>query len=127
MLIYCVKCNENVKANLVTGREIYPHRPDLYNLLFYKCPTCGGFVGTHKADNRPLGCIPTEGLKRARIGVHNRMDRLWKGGIISRNQLYKRISQEMGYEYHNGETRSVEECNRALQVINKIERELCKY
>lgn len=125
MLIYCVECKQDVDAKLVTGKEVYPHRSDLYNLLFYKCPACGGFVGTHKdGTNKPLGCIPTFALKRARIGVHDRMDKLWKSGRIKRKDLYNKISEYMGYEYHNGETRSVEECNKALCVINRIEREL---
>ena len=125
MLIYCVECKQDVDAKLVTGKEVYPHRSDLYNLLFYKCPACGGFVGTHKdGTNKPLGCIPTIALKRARIGVHDRMDKLWKSGRIKRKDLYNKISEYMGYQYHNGETRSVEECNKALCVINRIEREL---
>lgn len=124
MRVFCVKCDKTVEAALVKGDEIYPHRPDLYNLNFYQCPNCGGFVGTHKGTTRPLGCIPTEQLKMARKKLHAKMDPLWKSGYISRQQLYKRISNELGYTYHNGETRSVQECLRVYDIIDGIEKEL---
>ncbi len=62
MLIYCCGCNEKIKARLTNGEEIYPHRTDLYLLPFWKCDSCGNFVGCHhKTDNptKPLGCIPS--------------------------------------------------------------------
>ena len=126
MLIYCVECKKDVDAKLVTGKDVYPHRSDLYNLLFYKCPTCGGFVGTHKdGSERPLGCIASAELKKARIMVHNRMDKLWKSGRIKRGKLYSIISKEIGYDYHSGETREVKECYRVLDIIDRIEVKLC--
>ena len=126
MLIYCVNCKNDINANKVTGKEVYPHRSDLYDLTFYRCPNCGAFVGTHKdGTERPLGCIPSAELKRARIIVHNKMDKLWKGGKIKRKDLYNLISKELGYEYHNGETREVNECWKVLNIVDRIEVELC--
>ena len=78
MKIWCVKCQKDVEAELITGDIIYPHRPDLYNRNFYKCPFCGGYVGCHPNTTKPLGCIPTVALKMARIRVHDKLDSLWK-------------------------------------------------
>lgn len=124
MNIFCCKCNELVKAYLTTGKEIYPHRRDLFNLMFYKCPKCGGYVGCHKGTTDPLGVIPTQELKRERIKIHNKMDVLWKKGQIRRKDLYKKISQRIGYEYHNGTTKTIEECKCVLKIINDIKKEL---
>ena len=121
MNIFCVKCNKNTEANLVTGKIIYPHRTDLYHLKFYQCPICKNYVGTHKGTDKPLGCIPTYELKQARIRVHDKLDYLWKSGKYKRHDIYKALSKYFGYEYHNGQTRTVEECAQAENfLINKF-------
>jgi hypothetical protein len=108
----------------VSGDVIYPHRPDLYNQKFYICPKCGKYVGTHKGTIRPLGCIPTNELKVERQKIHTKMDILWKTKQISRNKLYKLISQKLGYNYHTGETRTVQECLKVLDIIDEIRKEI---
>ena len=117
--IFCVKCNKDVEANLVTGKVIYSHRPDLYNLKFYQCPICKNYVGTHKGTIRPLGYIPTPELKQARIKVHNKLDCLWKSNKYKRHEIYKALSKYFGYEYHNGTTKSIEECNKAIEFLEQ--------
>lgn len=124
MKIYCVGCKEKINAVLLTGKEIYPHRKDLYGKKFYQCPKCLNYVGCHPNTTTPLGFIPTKELKQARIAVHNKMDMLWKNGKISRKDLYKKISDYMGYEYHNARTTSVDECKKALSAVQKIEETL---
>lgn len=62
MKIYCTGCGKDVQARLTDGAERYPHRPDLYELPFWKCDTCGNYVGCHhktRAPTKPLGCIAT--------------------------------------------------------------------
>jgi hypothetical protein len=59
MKIFCCGCGKEIDAERVTGLDIYPHRPDLAGKFLYHCPLCGNYVGTHKKDGRPLGCIPT--------------------------------------------------------------------
>lgn len=122
--IFCVKCHKNVQAELVTGKEIYPYRKDLFSRNFYRCPICGNYVGTHKGTFNPLGCIPSKELRKKRIEVHDAMDYLWKNKIISRPELYKKLEQELGYNYHSGTTTSVEECEKALEIIEKIKEEV---
>jgi endogenous inhibitor of DNA gyrase (YacG/DUF329 family) len=53
MKIFCANCQKDVDAEKVTGKEIYPHRPDLAGKILYRCPICGNYVGTHKKDGRP--------------------------------------------------------------------------
>ena len=127
MLIYCCKCEKDVQAPIVKGSEIYPHRPDLYNLNFYKCPICGNYVDCHKGTVRPLGCIPTRELRLARNKLHAKMDPLWKDKkLISRKDLYAKISEKLGYTYHNGETKTLIECFKVYDIVETIEQELLK-
>lgn len=77
--IYCCGCEKKVPARLTDGAEIYPHRHDLSGLPFWKCDTCGNFVGCHhktKNRTRPLGCIPTPEIKEARKRIHSLLDPL---------------------------------------------------
>ena len=58
MNIYCTGCEKNVNARLTDGKERYPHRQDLYELPFWVCDNCGGYVGCHHKTNqrtKPLG------------------------------------------------------------------------
>jgi len=124
MIIYCCKCRKHVNAELTTGQTVYPHRTDLYKNKYYICPHCKSYVGCHNNTTRPLGCIPTNELKIARRKLHNKMDPLWKEGKISRKELYNRISKELGYTYHNGQTKTVQECLFIYDIIDKIEKEI---
>lgn len=131
MKLWCCGCNDYTQAELVGGEKIYPHRPDLYGLKFYQCPRCKNYVGTHKQwgkgtdgrqyNIRALGCIPTPELKNARHKIHEILDPLWKGKRSgTRKRLYKTLSDELGYEYHTANTRTIEECRTVYKLIQKI-------
>lgn len=119
MKLWCVQCQKDVEAELKTGDIIYPHRPDLANKNFYKCPHCKNYVGCHPNTIKPLGCIPSEELKKARIRVHDKLDVLWKSGKYKRSAIYKTLSEHFGYRYHNGNTKTVAECLEAIEVLKK--------
>ena len=113
--IYCVACDKNVEAISVFGDSIYPHRPDLAQLLFYQCPICRNYVGSHK-DGRPLGSIPTIELRKARHQVHLVIDEYWlpTKDQMKRKKLYTDLSKFIGKEYHTGNLNSVEECKKIV-------------
>jgi len=120
--IHCCGCGGDVDAKLTYGREIYPHRPDLRSLPFWRCDTCGNFVGCHhKTKNRtaPLGCIPTAELKEARKMLHALIDPIWQSGKMKRRDLYAAISRDLGREYHTADTRTIEEARAAYRAARK--------
>lgn len=122
-MIYCCGCQEKVEARLTDGREIYPHRGDLADLPFWKCDTCGNFVGCHhktKDRTRPLGCIPTPEIKNARKHIHRILDPLWKSGRYNRGKLYGIISERIGWEYHTASIRSVEEAREIYKIVKEL-------
>lgn len=123
-MIYCCGCQKDVEARLTDGREIYPHRSDLYGLPFWKCDTCKNFVGCHhktKNRTRPLGCIPTAEIKNARQHIHRILDPLWKKGGWKRGKLYARIAEEMGIEeYHTAELRTVEDARQVYRIVRGL-------
>lgn len=127
MKIFCVECQAHMETKLVTGKDIYPHRPDLVSKNFYKCTKCGNYVGCHPGTTKPLGCIPNNELKRARSYIHDKLDPLWKNYAYGKGRgwWYCRIAKELGIkEYHTDWTRSAEECRKVWRAINKILRGL---
>ena len=122
MRIHCCGCAGDVAARLTDGGEIYPHRPDLRSLPFWRCDACGNFVGCHhKTANRtaPLGCIPTPELKNARRQLHALIDPIWQSGKMGRRELYAALSHDLGREYHTAETRTIEEARAAYCAARK--------
>lgn len=123
MKIFCCQCAKNVDARLTDGAEIYPHRPDLHALPFWKCDACKNYVGCHHRTTertRPLGVIPTKEIKSARKQIHKLLDPIWERGKMKRGQVYKRISDALGYEFHTAEIRSVEEAQKITQIVKRI-------
>jgi hypothetical protein len=127
--IYCVACKKNIKARLTDGKEIYPHRLDLYDLPFWKCDTCGNYVGCHhktKNRTRPLGNIPSKEIKQARTKIHFLLDPLWKSGKIKRQQAYAYIKHRIGYDYHTGEIKDIDEARKIYRIVALLHNELQK-
>ena len=122
--LWCCGCNADVQARLTDGREIYPHRGDLAGLPFWKCDTCGNFVGCHHKTSdrtRPLGCIPTPEIKGARQHIHRVLDPLWESGRMKRGAVYAELAQRMGKpEYHTAEIRSVDEARQVYRIVQEI-------
>lgn len=120
--IHCCGCGGEVGARLTDGGEIYPHRPDLRSLPFWRCDACGNFVGCHhktRDRTRPLGCIPTAELKEARKMLHALIDPIWQSGKMGRRELYAAIGRDLGREYHTAETRTLEEAREAYRAARK--------
>lgn len=121
--IYCCACERNVEARLTDGAEIYPHRPDLSTLPFWKCDECKNHVGCHhKTENhtQPLGCIPSPELRAARSEIHKMLDPLWMHKGLKRHEVYKHISKEMGWRYHTAQLRTIEEADQVKEIIMDI-------
>lgn len=91
----CIECGGEAKR--VTGKVIYPHRPDLYAKSFWLC-ACGAYCGCHPNSFTPLGhpCGPV--TRKARSAAHAAFDPLWKSRQMSRQAAYAWLSQAVGIE-----------------------------
>jgi hypothetical protein len=120
--LYCCGCSEKVDAILIFGDEAYPHRKDLYTLKFWICEKCLNFVGCHKHGDGdvPLGCIPTKEIKNLRVQIHLIIDPVWKSGRLKRGQVYKIMSEKLGFKYHTASLRTVNECHDALAYAREF-------
>ena len=120
--IWCCGCNAEVIPTLVNGSDIYPHRPDLFDLPFWLCD-CGNYVGCHHKTNdrtKPLGNIPTPEIRAIRQKIHALVDPLWKSGKFSRGQIYSQIAKLLESKtFHIAEINSVEEAEKIISIIKE--------
>lgn len=126
MRLWCCECQTDVDARLTNGAECYPHRPDLASLPRWKCDGCGNHVGTHHKTNnptRPLGNIPSNEIKKARIAIHNLIDPAWKTGKVKRKAIYGHLTARIGRQYHTGEIRTIEEARAVYAAARDFLRE----
>ena len=124
--IYCCGCEKYVWAKLVKGDIIYSHREDLYNLNFFQCE-CGLYVGTHKNsfnNPKPLGNIPTKEIKNARQHIHKILDPLWKNNGFNRKEIYKYISDRIGWQYHTAMIKTIEEAREIYKIIKNYKNDI---
>ena len=92
-LTVCMECG--AKASLVSGKEVYPHRPDLYSKKFWRCG-CGAYVGCHGGGTQPLGYPAGPATRKARLAAHAAFDPLWKRGQMKRGQAYRWLGEQLG-------------------------------
>jgi len=127
MKIYCCGCQKEIEARLTSGAEIYSHREDLAHLPFWKCHTCKNYVGCHhktKTPTRPLGCIATPQIFKARRHIHDLIDPLWQNHpekFRARGWIYRWLAWKTGKKaYHTGEIRSIEEAREIYRLAQTI-------
>ena len=117
--MYCMGCEKDVIARLTDGSERYPHRKDLANIPFWHCDACGAWVGCHhktKTPTRPLGILATPEMLEARKAIHNLIDPIWKSGEYERRDIYAYITKKIGWDYHTGELRSMDEARQVWKI-----------
>lgn len=122
MEIYCCGCAQTKAVRLTNGSEIYPHRKDLYELPFWVCDSCGNFVGCHhktKERTKPLGVIANSEIKKARQHIHRILDPLWESGKFKRKEIYRKLSDRLGYEYHTAEIRCIDEARKIYRIVRE--------
>ncbi|RKZ05969.1 hypothetical protein DRQ32_11740 [bacterium] len=93
------------QSKLVTGKEVYPHLPNLANELLFQCAPCDAHVGTHKRKSPTdepvaLGTLADKGTRSYRSKAHAYFDRLWAPEdkfkrFASRTNAYKWLATKL--------------------------------
>lgn len=120
-MIHCPYCHQ--RAERVTGREIYPHRPDLAGRVFWRCAPCGAYVGTHRrGPGAPLGTLANAETRRTRRLCHAAFDPIWQQGYMSRSAAYRALAERLGIDPAHCHIShwQADECRRALPHIQAL-------
>lgn len=118
-----------VQATEITGKQIYPRRPDLFSLKFYQCLSHKDYyVGCHKKDGRPLGVLADKEHRILKMQCHGYFDPCWMVGFISRDEqsvrrkaCYAKLAESMNLtidETHFGMF-TKDQCKQALEILKK--------
>lgn len=86
----CPYCNSRTKR--VPGEVVYGHQGYRDVIICVKYPKCDSYVGTDKNTGRALGTLANRRLRYARKKAHAALDPLWISKNMSRNQVYKELS-----------------------------------
>lgn len=111
----CPYCKD--KARLMDSAAVYGGRS--YGMI-WRCIPCDAYVGVHKnsATHTPLGRLANKELRAWKIKAHAALDPFWRGGLMSRSSVYKRLADEMGIppgKAHVGWF-DVPECRRVVEI-----------
>jgi hypothetical protein len=118
--VECPYCN--VEAALVGGDVLYPHRPDLSALKFWRCAQCGAYTGTHAKSptHKPKGSLAQEPLRLARIEAHAHFDNRWRKLGVRRTAAYEWLREQLGMDRtpHIG-FMDAEQCRRVVELCRR--------
>lgn len=131
-MICCHYCGKI--AELVGGDAIYPHRPDLFSMKFWRCAPCDAYVGCHRKDaytfvsgkkvisdgTLPLGRLANPELRAWKQRAHAAFDPVWKDGRMPRRKAYGWLAESLGIHFDNchiGEF-DVDGCKAVISAVN---------
>lgn len=124
-MVTCDYCGN--AAELVSGKVIYPHRPDLLRLKFWNCAPCKAYVGCHKKEGgngdgtNPLGRLANAELRAAKNQAHAAFDPLWRERGMKRGAAYGWLADKLGIhksECHIG-MMDVPMCRRVVAACSE--------
>jgi hypothetical protein len=118
--IICTHCKS--EAKLVTGKEVYWRRPDLWDKRFWRCEPCNAYVGCHPGTEKPLGNLALPEDRLWRIKAHSAFDRLWKSRRYTRKEAYAWLAGRMKMNVKNchiGHMRA-DQCKGVVRVCSEI-------
>lgn len=116
--MFCVECDKYVEAIKSKGSVVYENRPDLKDKVMYYCPYC------HNYASNVADVIPNRTIRQLRKRIHGTIDPLWQSGMVSRGWVYRKMSDKLGYQFHNGSIRTVAEGFAAHKAAVEIAQEV---
>lgn len=117
-MVDCPYCQ--APAYLASGAHVYPHRPDLRRLPFWRCDPCDAHVGCHPDTTHPMGSLANAELRAKRRAAHASFDPIWQTGLLSRGKAYQWLRREMRLSFedcHIGRF-TVEQCAEAVEICS---------
>lgn len=117
----CEYCGDRSKH--VTGKDLYPHRPELSGKNFYRCDPCRAWVGCHPGTLQPLGRLANASLRKAKLAAHAAFDPIWHSDPIpggARKRGYLWLARQLGIHRNDCHIGMFDEdmCRRVVEICN---------
>ncbi|WP_258081898.1 DUF3268 family zinc-finger domain-containing protein [Xanthomonas arboricola] len=92
----CPYCGHD--DELVTGREVYPHRPDLFAKPLWACMPCRAWSGCHPGTEKRMGRLANAETRQLKMRAHEAFDPRWKSGGMKRKDAYAWLRERTGLD-----------------------------
>ena len=116
------------KGKLKSGKDVFPHREDLFKKWFYVCEEHDTRVGCHRDSKEPMSLeMAGAQLRLLRSQVHGMFDPLWKNKHFnSRVHAYLWLSLEMNISIKKCHVSYFNEnlCHQAIGILHSYFSEL---
>lgn len=122
MNVNCDYCQKT--AQLITGKDLYPHRFELYHLKFWACLPCLAWVGCHEnsKNNAPLGRLANAELRKLKMAAHEMFDPLWRNRGMRRKEAYQFLAKKLGIPFNDCHIGMFNEemCKKVIEVCSGV-------
>lgn len=111
------------KVTLRSSDGIY--KDNSKGTMLYVCshyPECDAYVRTHIGTNIPVGSMANGKLRALRIKAHNNFDRLYKTGMMSKQEAYRWLADLIGAPMSEAHIGHLGEyyCNEVIKKTNEL-------
>ena len=98
------------------------------NKFVYVCdhyPNCDSYVAANE-KGLPMGMLANKKLRQKRIAAHKALDRIWKKGFMTKEQVYIWLQSKLGMTENQMHIANFGEyyCNRVIYECNKAYRNM---
>ena len=110
-------------AQLRSTAEIYKDPQQAGEL--YVCrnyPECNAYVGTYPHTRIPMGPMANGELRHLRIRAHRRFHRVWRSGIMTRENAYRWMADYFGLRLRDAHIGMLSEyrCRELIQKCDSV-------
>lgn len=119
---YCGSLATKRSANFVYGKNA---RDNHYLYVCARYPKCDSYVNANK-KGLPMGTLANKKLRKKRIAAHKSLDRIWKKGFMTKDQVYVWLQSKFCMtekQMHIGNFGEYY-CNRVIYECNKAYRNM---
>ena len=106
------------QAEWVDNSVVYGKTVGRFTKIWW-CAKDRAYVGCHNNTMRPLGTMANAQLREWRRRTHREIDVLWTMKKMTRDQMYRRLSEMLGHEVHVAWA-DVDECERIMEAAKKL-------
>lgn len=114
---YCDVCHRRQNCKVVDAHTLYEH-PHYEKAVV--CPVCANYVFCHDGTDIPLGDITSSDIRRKRYQLHCAINEL--APFVSRKQIYKYLTDEIGATFHASTCNSLEDIARAHMALSRLKK-----